>query len=117
MSAERDRMTFGALLEVLLGEANMTRAALGRQLGGIGRSSVQKWIEGESGRKILPEPVRVSKICDLTRCSDDDRIRLFAAYARETGALPVAHLSPSKIKSAARSVEALRGEGVGPSTF
>lgn len=105
MSAERDRMTFGALLDALLGESNLTCAALGEALRDkpASKADVWKWTKGA-----MPPPRRVPAILDALGCSSEDRVRLLRAYCRETSALPVGDLSTEEIRQVADASERLR---------
>ena len=105
MSAERDRMSFGALLDALLGDANLTCAAFGEALHDkpASKADVWKWTRGA-----MPPPKRIPAILDALGCSPEDRVRLLRAYCRETSALPVGDLSADEIRQVADTSERLR---------
>ena len=106
MSAERDRMTFGTLLEALLGETNLTLAACGARCA-ASKADVWRWTRGT-----MPPPRRVLAILDALECSPENRARLLRAYCRETSALPVGDLSAEGIREAVDASERLRTSSV-----
>lgn len=103
MSAERERMRFGALLDDLLGRAGMTQAGLARAVG-VKPPAVWKWLGGQA-----PMAAFMPAILDALQASPEDRRLLQAAYARETSSLPTGDLSPAKLRVIVDALETIRG--------
>lgn len=93
-------MTFANLLGAALERRVLSEAELGRRLSAH-RSTVNKWVEG----KTYPTPALMIRILyELASEVHTDLLALLTAYARETGAIPVAYQHDEVVEGVAASL-------------
>jgi hypothetical protein len=97
------RQTFAALLFTMMGAANLSARALAKKID-CGPSRVSDWLRTDDGVKSrhYPEPARLPDVLRALSASSEDIVEIVAAYAHETGALPVVCLSRSTCRRLAR---------------
>jgi hypothetical protein len=104
----KSRQTFAALLSSLMGMANLSARALATRMG-AGSSRVSDWLATTGKRsRHYPEPSRLPDLLRALALSPEDTTELVAAYAHETGTLPVVGLSRATCRRLANRIIAAR---------